>query len=147
MPMTRPRLTTCGWLRDLTLRDGHVRGHRIYQTIWKPSIEEELECVHDPENTVDPYAVTVVRGKGTTIGHFPLKIHMYLLRACFSWIKRPLFIIALQQVNIFLVIFLKEAWRYLACWYFVVGQYVQSRRWYQVQKMDHQTNLERLTPQ
>ena len=37
------------------------RPTRIYKEIWAPAIGEDLMCEREPSNSVDPYAVAVIR--------------------------------------------------------------------------------------
>ena len=39
-----------------------IRGYHVYKDIWTdPDYDEELECVREPGNSSDPYAVAVKR--------------------------------------------------------------------------------------
>ena len=45
-----------------------VRGNRVYQDLWKPSIGEKLVARRDFNNPMDKHAVKVVKGD-ETVGH------------------------------------------------------------------------------
>ena len=60
-----------------------VRGHRIYKSIWKLSTGEELDCIREPTNTEDLYAVVVLR-RSTIVGHVRQKISA----ACSLFLRR-----------------------------------------------------------
>ena len=55
---------------DVYERSCCVRGYHVYRIIWEATVGEELECVRDPRNEKDRYAVAVVNG-GSVIGHLP----------------------------------------------------------------------------
>ena len=38
-----------------------MRGHHVYKEIWTPVIDEDLMCEREPSNSVDPYAVAVIK--------------------------------------------------------------------------------------
>ena len=38
-----------------------VRGHHVYKEIWKPVIGEDLMREREQSNSVDPYAVAVIK--------------------------------------------------------------------------------------
>ena len=38
-----------------------VRGFHVYQRLWSPSLEEQLECLREAGNDKDRYAVAVLR--------------------------------------------------------------------------------------
>ena len=42
-----------------------VRGYRVYQDLWKPSIGEKLVAKRDFNNPMDKHAVKVVKGDET----------------------------------------------------------------------------------
>ena len=50
-----------------------VRGYHVYQSVWTPTIGEELQCVREPTNIIDRYAVGVTKD-GKIVGHLPKKI-------------------------------------------------------------------------
>ena len=50
-----------------------VRGYHVYMSIWAATVGEELDCVREPTNPSDRYAVAVVKN-GTIIGHLPRRI-------------------------------------------------------------------------
>ena len=41
--------------------DSCVKGHHVYETTWKPTLHEELQCRKDDDNPHDLYAVAVMR--------------------------------------------------------------------------------------
>ena len=49
-----------------------VRGYRVYQDLWKPSIGEKLVAKRDFNNPMDKHAVKVVKGD-ETVGHLSRK--------------------------------------------------------------------------
>ena len=50
-----------------------VREYHIYKHIWNATMSERLECVMDPSNSHDRYAVAVEKD-GMIIGHLPRKV-------------------------------------------------------------------------
>ena len=50
-----------------------MRGYHIYGAIWISALGERLECVTEPTNSTDRYAVAVIK-EGVIIGHIPWKI-------------------------------------------------------------------------
>ena len=60
-----------------------VRGYHEYQAIWDAAIDEELPCEHEVHNTMDHYAVAVVKD-GQIVGHLPKKIS----RICSLFLRR-----------------------------------------------------------
>lgn len=63
--------------------DSCVRGYHQYQAIWTSAVGETLPCVREPTNTIDRYAVAVVRS-GVVVGHLPKKIS----RVCSIFLRR-----------------------------------------------------------
>ena len=54
-----------------------IRGYHYYRTIWIPQLSEELQCVHDPENAFDVFAISIHVYKDDdtlTVGHLPREI-------------------------------------------------------------------------
>ena len=49
-----------------------VRGYRVYQDLWKPSIGEKLVAKREFNNPMDKYVVKVVKGD-ETVGHLSRK--------------------------------------------------------------------------
>ena len=49
-----------------------VRGYRVYQDLWKPSIGEKLVAKREFNNPMDKHAVKVVKGD-ETVGHLSPK--------------------------------------------------------------------------
>ena len=49
-----------------------VRGYRVYQDLWKPSIGEKLVAKREFNNPMDKHAVKVVKGD-ETVGHLSRK--------------------------------------------------------------------------
>jgi hypothetical protein len=47
-----------------------IRGFHIYRDIWRPKIDELLQCTQDIGNQNDKHAVAVLH-KGTIVGHVP----------------------------------------------------------------------------
>ena len=60
-----------------------IRGYHVYKTVWQARIGERLHCIRETSNTVDRYAVCVVK-RGEIIGHLPKKI----ARACSLFLRR-----------------------------------------------------------
>ena len=50
-----------------------IRGYHVYKEIWKPAIVQKLQCVREPTNATDKYAVSVVKNE-IVVGHLPRKI-------------------------------------------------------------------------
>ena len=51
-----------------------IRGYHIYKNLWTSFVGESLECNRETDNTEDPYAVCVIKGRDTIVGHVPRKI-------------------------------------------------------------------------
>lgn len=51
-----------------------MRGYHVYKDIWTAVVGEEFPCKRETSNTFDPFAVAVMRGDTTVIGHVPRKI-------------------------------------------------------------------------
>ena len=49
-----------------------VRGYRVYEDLWKPSIGEKLVAKRELNNPMDKFAVKVVKGD-ETVGHLSRK--------------------------------------------------------------------------
>ena len=49
-----------------------VRGYRVYQDLWKPSIGEKLVVKQEFNNLTDKHTVKVVKGD-ETVGHLSRK--------------------------------------------------------------------------
>lgn len=49
-----------------------VRGYHVYQAIWTAVVGEELVCEREPTNSLDRYAVAVLKNE-IIIGHLPRK--------------------------------------------------------------------------
>ena len=63
--------------------DSSVRGYHVYREVWNAVYGEELQCVREPTNAADRYAIAVTR-EGTVVGHLPHKIS----RLCVLFMKR-----------------------------------------------------------
>ncbi len=50
-----------------------VRGFHIYQTVWSPRLDEELECLREDGNVMDRCACGVYKSQ-VLVGHLPRKI-------------------------------------------------------------------------
>ena len=66
-----------------------VRGHHVYKAMWKPTLNEELNCYmymyKEEDNPHDPYAVAVTKGDSKmVVGHGPRKISA----ACYLCLAR-----------------------------------------------------------
>jgi len=64
-------------------RDCCIRGYHIYKEIWEAAAGEVLECVREPHNAQDRYAVAVKKTE-TIIGHLPRR----LSRVCSLFLRR-----------------------------------------------------------
>ena len=58
-----------------------VRGYRVYQDLWKPSIGEKLVAKRELNNPIDKYVVKVVKGDETVrhLSHKFSQITQYFL--------------------------------------------------------------------
>ena len=45
-----------------------VCGYNIYQSVWTPTLDDELICVRDPFNSIVKFVVTV-KNDDTAVGH------------------------------------------------------------------------------
>ena len=63
--------------------DSCIRGYHEYRAIWTAAIGESLCCIREPTNTIDRYAVAVIRS-GLVVGHLPKKIS----RVCSLFLMR-----------------------------------------------------------
>ena len=50
-----------------------VSGHQVYETLWTPRLEEQLETQREVDNEHDQFAATVVKGEHT-VGDMPMEI-------------------------------------------------------------------------
>lgn len=60
-----------------------IRGYHEYHSIWTAENREELSCVRDVRNSLDPYAVSVKKGS-TTVCHVSRTISC----VCFTFFRR-----------------------------------------------------------
>lgn len=51
-----------------------VRGFHYYQRFWRPKENEELDCIHEPDNVFDRFAIKTVNKDGDTVGHLPKEL-------------------------------------------------------------------------
>lgn len=51
-----------------------VRGFHYYQRFWRPQENEQLDCVYEPDNVFDGFAIKTVDKNGDNIGHLPKEI-------------------------------------------------------------------------
>lgn len=51
-----------------------VRGFHYYRRFWKPKENEKLDCMHEPGNVFDRFAIKTVDERGETVGHLPKEI-------------------------------------------------------------------------
>ena len=65
----------------------NIQGYQVYQSVWTPTLQEQVYGEIEPHNPVDKYAVAVKKDE-KVIGHLPLgengkfaKTIFYLLRA------------------------------------------------------------------
>ena len=55
------------------LIEAMVRGYHVYKDIWSAVVGEEFPCMKEVGNTLDPFAVAMMKGD-TVIGHVLRKI-------------------------------------------------------------------------
>jgi len=48
-----------------------VRGFHYYRRFWRPKESEELDCIYEPDNVFDRFAIKTVTKDGDTVGHLP----------------------------------------------------------------------------
>lgn len=51
-----------------------VRGFHYYRRFWKPKENEKLDCMHEPGNVFDQFAIKTVDERGEIVGHLPKEI-------------------------------------------------------------------------
>ena len=51
-----------------------VRGFHHYRRFWRPKENEKLDCLHEPGNAFDRFAIKTVNEKGEIVGHLPKEI-------------------------------------------------------------------------
>ena len=51
-----------------------VRGYNVHKDIWTAVVGEEFSCKRETSNSSNPFAVAVMRGETTVLGHVPRKI-------------------------------------------------------------------------
>ena len=52
-----------------------IRGYHVYRKVWDPSEEEFLECLHEPGNMFDLFAIKTCQGaERRIVGHLPMEI-------------------------------------------------------------------------
>ena len=51
-----------------------VRGFHYYRRFWRPKESEELDCIYEPDNVFDRFAIKTVTKDGDTVGHLPKEI-------------------------------------------------------------------------
>lgn len=51
-----------------------VRGFHYYRRFWKPKENEKLDCMHEPGNVFDRFAIKTMDERGETVGHLPKEI-------------------------------------------------------------------------
>ena len=66
-------------MSDALMIDSCMCGYHYYQDVWDPVIGEQLECVQEPANLHDRYAVAVLKEE-TVVGHVSRKTQR--LREC-----------------------------------------------------------------
>lgn len=54
-------------------KESCIRGYHVYKDTWQANIGDELECVRQPGNSKDRFAVATLRNN-TIVGHLPKKI-------------------------------------------------------------------------
>lgn len=52
-----------------------VRGYHVYHTVWSAVIGETLECIREPSNVKDRYAVAILKDD-VIVGHLPRKFSL-----------------------------------------------------------------------
>ena len=58
---------------------GYITGFYHYRHHWTPKIGEKLTTSPDKDNAHDAYAVNVIKGEKTTVGHVPRKISKQMI--------------------------------------------------------------------
>ena len=53
--------------------------YHVYQSVWTPTVGEELPCRKEPGNIQDPFSVSIVNGTDV-VGHVPKKISSMFLQ-------------------------------------------------------------------
>ena len=61
-----------------------VCGYHVYKDIWEARVGEELSCEREIGNSMDPFAVVVVKND-VTIGHIPRRISSVCSLFLSSW--------------------------------------------------------------
>ena len=51
-----------------------VRGFHYYRRFRRPHENEQLDCVYEPDNVFDRFAIKTVANNGDTVGHLPKEI-------------------------------------------------------------------------
>ena len=51
-----------------------VRGFHYYRRFWRPKENEKLDCLPEPGNAFDRFAIKTVNEKGEIVGHLPKEI-------------------------------------------------------------------------
>ena len=51
-----------------------VRGFHYNRRFWRPKENEKLDCLHEPGNAFDRFAIKTVTEKGEIVGHLPKEI-------------------------------------------------------------------------
>ena len=61
-------------LHDEFRFESYITGHYHYRHIWTPKIGEKLTTAHEPDNTYDEFAVSILKTNDTIVGHIPRQI-------------------------------------------------------------------------
>ena len=48
-----------------------VRGFHYFRRFWQPKENDKLDCLHEPGNAFDRFAMKTVNEKGEIVGHLP----------------------------------------------------------------------------
>ena len=62
---------------EFTEFNSYIRGYHAYQELWTPVVGENLLLRREPNNSVDPSAVAVLK-EDQTVGHVPYNISAVL---------------------------------------------------------------------
>ena len=56
-----------------------IRGFHVYRKVWQPLENESLDCLHEPDNIYDMFAIKTCQNdsngeRGRIVGHLPIKV-------------------------------------------------------------------------
>ena len=64
---------TCELRMETCEVESCIRGYHVFKSIWNPTTREKLNCMQERTNTVDPYAVAVIR-RSAVVDHVSRKL-------------------------------------------------------------------------